>query len=488
MNKKIQYIHSICFLILLMVNFSCNQSKTEEVFNKNNFPKDFMWGVASAAYQVEGAYKADGKGESKWDFYTNTIGVTQFIIGEKHTGNIAINQYDRNQYMKDIQLMKELRVNTYRFSIPWSRIIPDGIGEVNEKAIEHYHLLIKDLKAAGIQPFVTLYHFDMPQKLMEMGGWLNRESIEWYKNYAKVIFDNFGTEVNHFITFNEPYIEFFTADYLINPLQSQESDDVRYAKEIDNVHHQLLASSEAIKLYHELNLNGKIGITFNLSPCLPFDPNNEMDVKSVSFQDELLNRIVLDPVFKGSYPPNALDSIQKYNSSFHPSEDDMKLIVSNQPDFLGINFYAPALVKSNSNSPFGVSWMGNNTDSVVMSNGPVRPLEFYDLLMRIKNEYDDPEIIITENGASFHNNEDTLVEGMINDTYRTDYIQRHIKALSNAINDGVRVKGYCVWSGWDNFEWVFGYTERFGLIYVDFDNQERIPKKSYYWYQSFLKE
>lgn len=451
-------------------------------------PKDFLWGVASAAYQVEGAYQAEGKGESKWDFFTNKVGVTQFTIGEKQTANIAINMYDRKQYLQDIQLMKQLGINTYRFSIPWSRIIPLGIGKVNEMAIAHYHLLIQDLKAAGIEPMVTLYHFDMPQALMEKGGWTNRESVLWYKNYASVIFDNFGSEVKHFITFNEPYIEFFVADFLMNLTQSKESASIRYANEMINVHHQLLASAEAIKTYKSLNLGGMIGITFNLSPCLPMDATNADDVNAVSLQDELLNRIVLDPVFKGKYPDKALAAIQKYNPAFQPSAADMQFIASNKPDFLGINFYAPALVKHDESSALGVSWMGNNTDAVKMNNGPVRPDQLYQLLMRIKTEYGNPATIITENGASFSNDEDKVVNGKVIDSLRSDYIGRHIASALQAQKDGANLKGYCVWSGWDNFEWIFGYSVRFGLIHVDFDTQQRVPKQSYYTYQSILRQ
>lgn len=469
----------------LLINNACKQEADK---SKLHAPEDFLWGVASAAYQVEGAYQADGKGESKWDFFANKVGITQFTIGEKQTANVAINMYDRKQYLQDIQLMKELGVNTYRFSIPWSRIIPQGTGEVNEKAIAHYHLFIKDLKEAGIQPMVTLYHFDMPQALMEKGGWTNRESVQWFKEYAAVIFKNFGKEVTHFITFNEPYIEFFLADFLMNPMQSKEPANVRYSNEIINVHHMLLASAEAIKTYHSLNLGGMIGITFNLSPCLPMDSTNSEDIKTVSLQDELLNRIVLDPVFKGKYPENAITAIQKYNPSFKPSAEDMKFIASNKPDFLGINYYAPALVKHDENAPMGVSWMGNNTDSVKMNNGPVRPDQLYNLLMRIKNEYGNPPTIITENGASFSNKEDSVINGKVNDNLRSDYITRHIAAALQAKKEGADLKGYCVWSGWDNFEWIFGYTVRFGLIHVDFNNQQRIPKQSYYTYQAILKQ
>lgn len=450
-------------------------------------PKDFLWGVATAAYQVEGAYQAEGKGESRWDFFANKIGVTQFIIGEKQTGNVAINMYDRTQYLKDIQLMKQLGVNSYRFSIPWSRIIPQGVGSVNEKAIAHYHLLIKDLKDAGIEPLVTLYHFDMPQALEEKGGWSNPESISWFKSYAEVIFKNFGTEVKKFITFNEPYIEFFVADFLVNPTQSKESASVRYANEIGKMHHELMASAAAIQLYHSMQLKGMIGITFNLSPCMPLDPDNQEDVKATPLQNELLNGIVMDPVFKGNYPANALAAIQKWNPSFQPSAADMQFIVANKPDFLGINFYAPAQVKHDDNAPLGLSWLGNNTDSI-QSNGPVRPEALYDLLMHIRNEYGNIPTLITENGASFNNKEDTVINGKVTDALRADYIKRHIAAALQAKKDGANLFGYTVWSGWDNFEWVFGYTKRFGLIYVDFDTQQRTPKQSYYTYQSIIKE
>jgi beta-glucosidase len=478
-----KFIVSVCVWFLAFNTFSQTGS-TSTI----KAPKDFLWGVATAAYQTEGAYQADGKGESRWDFLANKVGVTQFLIGEKQTGNVAINMYDRMQYLKDIQLMKELGVNSYRFSIAWSRIIPQGIGAVNEKGIAHYRLLIKDLKDAGIEPLVTLYHFDMPQALEEKGGWKNPESVEWYKEYANVIFKNFGKEVKKFITFNEPYIEFFLVDYMLNPTQSKEPANVRYANEIISVHHELMASATAIQLYHSMKPKGTIGITFNLSPCLPFDASNADDVKAVLLQDELLNGIVLDPVLKGAYPANALTAIQKYNPSFQPSAADMQFMAANKPDFLGINFYAPAQVKYDDNAPMGVSWMGNNTDKVQMTNGPVRPEELYNLLMRIKKEYNNIPTIITENGASFNNNEDTVINGKVNDVLRTDYIKRHVAAALQAQHDGADLKGYTVWSGWDNFEWVFGYTKRFGIIHVDFNTQQRIPKQSYYTYQTILKE
>lgn len=449
--------------------------------------KNFLWGIGTAAYQVEGAYQADGKGESNWDYYANTVGLTKFTIGEKQTGNVSINMYDRQQYLKDIKLMQELGVNTYRFSIPWSRIIPKGTGEVNQKAIAHYQLLIKDLKAAGIQPFVTLYHFDMPQALVERGGWSKRESVNWYLDYAKVIFNAFGREVMHFATFNETTMEFFVADFNINPTQSKDPVNERYAREIDKVHHHLLASAMAVKAYHGMNLGGKIGITFNLAPCIPFDPANADDVKAAPLEDELLNQIVLNPTFYGKYPLRALSLIQQYHPSFKPSDEDMKLMAENKPDFLGVNFYAPAQVKSDPKAAMGVSWLGNNTDKIKMSNGPVRPEYLYQLLMRLKNEYGNPEMYITENGSSFPNGEDQVVNGKVNDVLRSDYVSTHIDAALKARKEGANLKGYMIWSGWDNFEWTFGYSIRYGIIYVDYKTQQRIPKNSYYVYKDILK-
>jgi beta-glucosidase len=449
---------------------------------------DFLWGVSSAAYQVEGAYQADGKGESKWDFLTNKVGVTQFVIGEKQTGNVAINMYDRTQYLQDIELMKKLGVNAYRFSLDWSRIIPDGTGAVNEKGLAHYDLLIDDIIAAGLEPVVTLYHFNYPVTLFQKGGWANPEMIKWYSNYASVVFKRYGKKVKKFITFNEPYIEFFVAEYLMNVDQSKEPANIRFAKGMMKAHNELLANAAVSKMYHDLKLGGSIGITLNLSPCIPFNASNPKDVRVTDLQDQLLNRMFLDPLFKGTYPAQALDSIQKYDPSFKPSASDMALIASAKPDFLGINFYAPAQVKHDENAPMGCTWLGNNTDSVKMANGPVKPEYLYLLLMRIKNEYGNPTTIITENGASFTNDEDSVIDGKINDVLRADYIKRHIAAALQAKADGAKLSGYFVWSGWDNFEWIFGYTVRFGITHVDFKTQQRTPKQSYYTYQSILKQ
>ncbi len=450
-------------------------------------PAHFLWGIASAAYQVEGAYKADGKGESKWDFLTNQVGVTQFIIGEKQTGNEAINMYDRTQYLADIQLMKQLGVNAYRFSLDWSRIIPDGTGAANEQALAHYDQLIEDVKAAGLEPVVTLYHFDFPLALMQKGGWSNPDMINWYTHYASIVLNRYGKKVKHFITFNEPYIENFLVEYMLNLDQSKAPANVRYATGMEKVHHQLLANAAVTRLYHQLHLGGSIGITLNLSPSVPSDKNNPADVRAAALQDQLLNALFLNALYKGQYPAQALDSIQKYDPQFQPTEADMQLIAANKPDFLGVNFYAPAFVSYDTTAPMSCNWMSNNPDAVKSHNGPVRPEVLYQLLMRLKTDYGNPQMMITENGACFPG-EDTIVNHAIKDSLRGSYIRQHIDAALKAKSEGAHLNGYFVWSGWDNFEWVFGYTKRFGIIYVDFTTQERIPKQSFYEYGNIIRE
>lgn len=469
MNKK------LFLLLCLAVHFVNAQKK-----------QPFLWGVATAAYQVDGNYQVDGKGESKWDFLTNKVGITQFTIGEKQTGNVAINMYDRKQYLKDIELMKELGINAYRMSLDWSRIIPDGVGAVNEKALAHYDQLFDDLLAADIEPLVTIYHFDYPAVLLQKGGWGNPEMENWYYNYASVVINRFGKKIKNFITFNEPYIEFFLVENMLNAQNNKLPEKEYYMSQMQKAHRQLIANARVIKLYHDLKLKGQIGIVLNVNPAAPWDEKKVADVKTADFQDVLINGLFLDPLYKGKYPKMALDSLAKYNPTFKPSTEDMAFIGANKPDFLGINFYAPAIVKGE-DSAMSLKWLDNNPDEVKSNVGPVRPEYLYKMLIRLKNDYGNPQVIITENGTGFVS-EDVKVNGKINDPLRTDYIKRHVEWALKAKKEGVNLFGYTVWSGWDNFEWVSGYTKRLGLIYVDFATQERTPKQSFYEYQKIIKE
>jgi beta-glucosidase len=452
---------------------------------KNTTKDPFYWGVATCAYQVEGNYQADGKGESKWDFLTNKVQITKLVVGEQMTGNVSINMYDRTQYLKDIQLMKELGVNSYRMSLDWSRIIPDGTGAPNEAALKHYDVLIDDLLAAGIEPFVTLYHFDYPAVLLKQGGWGNPEMENWWLNYATICLKRYGQKVKHFITFNEPYIEFFLVENLLNSPKDKPLSKEYYASQMQKAHRQMVTNAKITKIYHDLKLKGEIGLVLNLNPAAPWDATKPADVEAAKFQDILINDLFLDPIYKGSYPKMALDSFAKYNPTFKPNAEDVALMAANKPDFIGVNFYAPAIVHGE-DSPISLKWLDVNPDSIKSNVGPVKPEYLYKILMRLKTEYGNPKVYITENGTGFKQ-EDVKINGKINDPMRSDYIKRHVEATLKAKKEGANVNGYMVWSGWDNFEWVSGYTKRLGLIYVDFQTQERTPKQSFYDYQKIIQ-
>jgi beta-glucosidase len=445
----------------------------------------FLWGVATCAYQVEGAYQTDGKGESKWDFLTNTLHITEKIIGQQQTGNVSINMYDRTQYLKDIALMKELGVNSYHMSLDWSRIIPDGVGQVNEVALKHYDVLLDDLLAAGIEPFVTLYHFDYPAVLLKKGGWNNPEMGKWYLNYAEIVLKRYGKKVKNFITFNEPYIEFFLVENLLTSENPSDISKEKYLSQMQKAHAQLMANAATIKMYKDMKLKGQIGFVLNLNPGAPWDAKNKADLKAAKFQEILINDLFLDPIYKGHYPKMALDTLKKYNPDFKPTVSDLAFIAKNKPDFLGVNFYAPAIVKGE-DSQLNLKWLDNNPDGEKTHMGPVKPEYLYKILMRLKTEYRNPKVYITENGTGF-TSEDVIVDNKINDIKRTDYIKQHIKWALKARKEGANLNGYMVWSGWDNFEWVSGFTKRMGLIYVDFDTQVRTPKASFYEYQKIIK-
>jgi beta-glucosidase len=366
----------------------------------------FIWGVASASYQVEGAYKEDGKGESNWDVYTNKYHVTASFTKTNQTGNVSVDQYHRAQYLKDFALMKRLGVNTYRFSISWARILPSGTGAINQKGIDHYKKFINDLLSFGIEPAITLYHWDMPQGLQAKGGWSNPESVKWFTNYSNIIFKAFGKKVKTYITFNEPQIDLFLITPMVdNVINKQKVPSTRtseqVAKQAQASHYLLLASAIAIKNYHNMHPGGQIGITFSLIPAIPKDANNPDDIKAATIQDGVHNRWFLDASMKGTYPEDILALFKKYNPSFKNPQADMEVMKQNPPDFLGVNFYSPSVVTWDTKFPMNANWMTNNPDTIKMFNGYVRPDYLYKLLMRLKNEYTNPALLINRKRGRF---------------------------------------------------------------------------------------
>ena len=471
------------FITGIIILISCSLSAQEK----------FLWGVASASYQVEGAYKKDGKGESNWDVYTNKYHITEAFVNTNQTGNVSVNQYDRVQYLKDFALMKELGVNTYRFSIAWSRILPEGTGRINRKGIDHYKKFIDDLLSFGIEPAITLFHWDLPEALRIRGGWNNPESVKWFADYAHIIFSSFGKKVKTYITFNEPYIDLLLITPAANnviagrktPMATTSEEFTHQARGTLNL---LMASATAIRDYHSMHLGGRIGITLSLSPTIPKDSLNTDDVKASFWDDGIENKWFLDGALKGSFPPEIIELYKKYDPDFWNPAPDLKLLQANRADFIGVNFYSPHRVSWDTRFPMNCNWLTNNSDSIPMFNGLVRPEYLYKLLMRIKTEYNNPVMLITENGAGFGERDEKLIEGKINDSLRVDYLKRHIEAAMKAKADGANLQGYMLWSILDNFEWISGYDKRFGIVHVNFKTQQRIPKKSYYEYQQIIKK
>src|SRR5262245_6912177 len=471
----------------------CGSRKEKRMANvQSPFPAGFLWGAATAAYQVEGGWRADGKGLSVWDVYTNTDRMAE--NGE--TANVALNMYDQAQYLEDIALLKRLSVNAYRFSLNWPRILPDGTGTPNAKGIAHYRRFIADLKDAGIEPLVTLYHWELPQALAERGGWANRAIVDWFRGYAGVVFDSIGSDVKLFLVLNEPSTDLgFTAfakqfretgsrtPVSITPPPPASFTDFPGAR---MVHHQHMVAAAAIEEYRKRNLAGRIAaVAMLLIPALPAG-DREADRRAAQLADGLMNRLYLDPMLKGGYPEDVVAALRSVGAELPIEPGDMETIARNRADFLGVNFYSgfsfAADATATDNWGLRNTWRPSPGDPF---NGPTRPDLFTASLLRLKEEYGNPPVMITENGAGFPG-DDALVDGQIRDAKRADYLVRHVAAFGEAMRQGANVEGYFHWSSHDNFEWISGYGRRFGLVYVDFASQKRILKQSAGVYRAII--
>ncbi len=456
------------------------------------FPANFLWGTATAAYQVEGGWQADGEGLSVWDVYTN---VDRMAAGGE-TANVALNMYDRAQVLQDIALLKQLGINAYRFSLNWPRILPDGVGEPNPAGIAYYRQLIADLKAAGIEPLVTLYHWEMPQVLAERGGWANREIVDCFRRYAGVVFDHLGQDVKLFLALNEPSTDLGFTAYAKQFRETQRREAVpltplppsafTWFPGARMVHHQHLAAAAAIEEYRKRSLPGRIAaVAMLLIPALPAT-ESEADRAAAHLADGLMNRIYLDPMLKGTYPEDVVDALRTAGAELPIEPGDMELIARNRADFLGVNFYSgfpfAADPTATDNWRLCMTWQAAPSDPY---NGPPRPDLLTAGLLRLKADYSNPPMLITENGTGVPG-DDELVNGAVNDAQRVDYLVRHVAALGEAIRQGADVRGYFHWSSHDNFEWISGTGRRFGLIYVDFATQHRVLKRSAAVYREII--
>lgn len=428
------------------------------------FPKEFVWGVATASYQIEGAVYEDGRSESIWDRFSRTPG--KVLNGD--TGDVACDHYHR--YKEDVALIKQLGVDSYRFSLAWPRILPEGKGKANQKGLDFYKRLIAELLEQGIAPAVTLYHWDLPQVLEDKGGWLNRDTAMYFRDYAMVAFEELGDVVTSWITLNEPWCSAFLG-YGNGEHAPGKAD---FPSHIVAAHHLLLGHGLALQGYRQLRLPAEIGITLNLAPQYSVSSKPE-DLEATRKADGFQNRWYLDPLFKGAYPKDMGELLAYVVPAVH--EGDLELIAGSN-DFLGINFYSRGLVSA-------AGRVSNPQGPVTAMGWEVYPEGLYDLLVRVHEDYGPIPIYITENGAAYH---DVVEAGRVHDRQRQEYLEQHFEQAKRAIQAGVPLKGYYVWSLLDNFEWAFGYDRRFGIVYVDFETQERILKDSALWYQSFLRK
>ena len=439
------------------------------------FPKEFVWGAATAAYQLEGAAWEDGRGECIWDRFCRQPGK----VANFDSGDVACDHYHR--YEEDVDLMADLGIQSYRFSVAWPRIYPNGTGTVNQKGIDFYKRLVDKLLAKGIQPCVTLYHWDLPQALEHEGGWGNRATVDAFVTYAETMFRALGDQVTQWTTLNEP----FCTSYLGYGQGNHAPGLQDYHLAIKATHHLLLAHGLTVQSFRRLMPGGQIGITLNMSGVYPATDSADDQWAARRF-DGWHHRWFFDPVFKGAYPTD----MQEYYATFGPMEymlsGDMAQI--HQPiDFLGINYYTRAILRKEPASPFlgGVATIPK-TAPVTDQDWEIVPDCLYDLLVRVPQEWTGSlPLYIHENGCAMPDVLDA--DGQVHDERRTEYIREHLLRCHKALEAGVPLKGYYVWSLLDNFEWAWGYEKRFGIVYVDYATQKRYPKDSALWYASVAK-
>jgi beta-glucosidase len=434
--------------------------------------RKFVWGAATAAFQIEGATTADGRGESIWDRFAAVEG----NIAHGDTGDPACEHYYR--WPDDLDLMRSLGIESYRFSISWPRIQPNGRGPANERGLDFYRSLVEGLLERGIRPLATLYHWDLPQALQDEGGWASREVVDRFAEYAALVFDGLGDVVPAWITHNEPWVT-----SILGYAFGVKAPGIRdWPTALRAAHHSLLAHGRAVEAFRETGRNSEIGITLDLTVAIPAT-DSDADREAARRLDGHHNRWFLDPIFRASYPE---DMVAFYEGRFGPLDAvlDGDLDTIAEPlDFLGINFYRPNWASAVDDGGLDVADAPPDLERTSMG-WPIAPEYLTDLLVRVQKDYGEIPLLITENGAAF----DDVLDGgdVVEDPPRVAYLREHIAAVERAKAEGVDVRGYYVWSLLDNFEWEYGYEKRFGIVFVDFPTQRRIPKRSALWYRDLI--
>lgn len=466
----------------------------EEVFEE----KDFLWGSGTAAYQCEGAWNVDGKGIGEWDYFNHNSPLNL----HDEDGDIASDFY--HKYKEDIDLMAEGNQNTYRFSISWARILPEGVGKINQKGIDFYNDVIDYCLEKGIEPNVTLFHYDLPLALAKKGGWLNKNIVDDFNEYAKIVFREFSDRVKLWSTINEPRYYSYCSNIVGNYPPNRQKDIQSYFQYQYNL---MLASAKAIHSFREMKIDGKIGIVHD-NGSVELDPDTENKEFVYAAADFFYNRMILVPALEGKLPDELEEMKKHFNFLLYHDPEDEEIFKNGVGDYLGLNLYNRQYVKNwengetevfhnnrgaDSNSLEGIRLEGifeSSFDKNVKRNQwgrEVNPRVMYTSLVEIKEKYNNPLILITENGHGIY--ETPGKDGYVEDDERIDVFEDFLHYMLKAKDEGVNVKGYYHWSTMDLYSWINGYKKRYGLVRVDFENnQKRIPKKSFYWFKDFIHD
>ena len=432
---------------------------------RQHFPEGFIFGTATSSYQIEGAVQEDGRGPSIWDTFCREPG----RIRDGSNGDVACDHY--HLWERDLDLLAELGVDAYRFSLAWPRIQPVGSGAVNEKGLDFYERLTDGLLERGIQPYATLYHWDLPQALQDVGGWTNRDVAHRFNDYARIVTERLGDRLASIATLNEPWCSSFLSYDIGEHAPGLKNRKLALAA----AHHLMLGHGLAMQTMRELNKKAALGIVLNLSPAYAASLAKE-DQDARQFADGYSNRWFLDPIFKGGYPADMWDA---FGADIPEVRDGDLKIISAKNDFLGVNYYTRSFVSADGQAkPEGAEYTHMGWE--------VYPAGLTELLLRLQNEYHTPPIYITENGAAYPDERGT--GSTVHDPQRVAYYQSHLAAVADAARQGADVRGYFAWSMLDNFEWAWGYERRFGLFYVDYATQERVWKDSGRWYQALIAQ
>jgi beta-glucosidase len=438
------------------------------------FPADFVWGVATSAYQIEGAVDEDGRGESIWDAFSRAPGK----VANGDSAAVACDHYHR--YAEDVALMGELGVDAYRFSIAWPRLFPDGGRQLNSAGLDFYSRLVDRLAEQGIAPVATLYHWDLPQALQESGGWASRETVASFEHFADTCFRALGDRVRLWITHNEPWMASFIGH--LRGVHAPGLTDLTAA--LRAAHHMLLSHGRAVSAHRAAGTGGQIGITLNLFPTYPVSDTAE-DRAAAEASKGYTNGWFLDPIFRAEYPADTIARFEGAGAALDFIEDGDMAAIATPIDFLGVNYYSPRRVSA-SGEEFGwrVQPGRESGGPLTAIEGEIYPQGLTDLLTGLRRDYGSVPLYITENGCALYDT--PAPDGSVRDQQRIDYLREHFEAARRALGQGVDLRGFFVWSLLDNFEWAMGYGRRFGLVYVDYASQRRIPKQSFHIYRDFI--